>query len=111
MLALESLNCQLEYCAPVGALLTLQVTVPPRVTDEGEQETLATLAVPWEWRCMMGQEYLDTYHSSSANVVEVVEPTPRPVCVPTVSTVAMLVLAVLQFPSKSPLISVYWSEP
>ena len=74
------------------------------------EEGLWTLSVPWELRCMMGQEYLDIYHSSNANVCEVVESEAWPVKAPQQSTVAMLGFTVVQFPSKSLLMTVHCSE-
>ena len=45
VLLLESVNFQPEKVAPVGALLTLQVMLPARVTDDG-QFSFITLAGP-----------------------------------------------------------------
>jgi hypothetical protein len=46
VLLLESVNFQLENVAPVGAPLTLHVTLLPRVTEEGVQLSFATLSPP-----------------------------------------------------------------
>jgi hypothetical protein len=46
VLLLESVNFQPEKVAPVGALLTLQVALLPRVTEEGLQLSVGTLTPP-----------------------------------------------------------------
>src|SRR5580704_12248995 len=55
VLLLESLNCQFEYWAPLGALLTLHVTLPPRATDAGEQLRFMSLAPPLGGKSFAGQ--------------------------------------------------------
>ena len=54
VLPLESVNFQLPKVAPLGPL-AVQVVVPPRVTDEGEQLTVITLSLPLAFRRCIGQ--------------------------------------------------------
>lgn len=55
VLLLESVNFQPEKVAPVGALLTLQVTLPARVTDAGQLSVMTLSAPPglknWRGHC------------------------------------------------------------
>jgi len=77
----ESVNFQPEKVAPVGALLTLQVTLPPRVTDEGEQLSVMTVAPPPLVKRVRGQGTRADAATMFPQVEEVVPPTDRPVCV------------------------------
>ena len=57
VLLLESVKRQFENVLPEGALLTLQVTLPPRMRAEGEQLSVMTLTPPlgvFSWRGQVG---------------------------------------------------------
>lgn len=101
-----------EQLEPKPFPLSVTEVVPLTGPCAGEMLLSAglTSSVPMELRCMIGHEYCDMYHGSSAKVVEVVEPAPWPVKVPQQSTVATLGLLVVQLPSKSPLTSVHCNE-